>query len=245
MWLKEKVYILSAESVDNFQDNIGNINVRLNDKLTTIEISQLFAKITYGLSILNGTIKICGWSILQNIKDGVIKIGDNDIAVSFETESGLKLYIKEVKSPWIIFNDIELNDEELNSINQKLLELASVQDLETEREEEPHSPPPVFNNEDYLISKNHFIKKGFEEYINGNNKLLIKDSGNEVKGYFIQILSDNELIQLKNPRKVIPGFYKFDDVDNNRIVNVKIQEDKTINVDFSNLEVVEEEKVDV
>jgi len=221
MWLKQKVYTLAISGDLTSQDNIGNVNVKVNDKLTTIEIKQLFAKVDYSeLSDDNKLLKICGWSILQRIENGVLKIGQNEVAISFENENGILLSVQKIANPWFQLNDIELSEEDYNSIDNKILELADNSSKETGVVEEPHSSPPVFINKDYESGAKAFIKKGFTEHSSGNFKLLINSEKDKV--IFIEVINENEMTQYKKSSKVTEGFYSFDDVENKRSINVKL-----------------------
>ena len=225
MWLKEKKYTLSVTDQDSVLDATDLIKVKLNGILTTIELGKLFAKFG-GWEFKEKTATIEGWSILQGLINNNLIIGEDTIAVSFETESGIPLELTSVKNPIVQWNDIELTEEEVSTINNKLLELSkSNSEQETVVEEEPHSLPPVFVNEKYESGKLALIKKGYVEYEEGNWRfLLIKDTG---KCTLIELLSEDKLSQLQNGEKVVDNFYRFKD-DSGRVINVKLIGDELL-----------------
>lgn len=226
MWLKEKKYTISVTDQDSVLTKEDLIKVKLNGIVTTIELNQLFAKIS-GFEFKERILVIEGWSILQNLKDNNFIIDGNSISVSFETESGIHLQITSVKNPIVIWNDIELIEEEISSINNKLLELSiDNSEQETVTEEEPHSLPPVFVNEKYESGKLSLIKKGYVEYKEGNYRFLLDETNG--KSTLIEILSEDKFAQLQNGEKIVDNFYKFKDDKNNSVINVKLIGDELI-----------------
>lgn len=227
MWLKQKIYTLSIlRSSDSQEDSTDGIKVKLNGNLTTIEIKQLFAKISDEEFSEDGkTLKLTGWSILQFLDDNeFLLIDESAVSITFEKESFGSLEIESIKNPWFILNDVELSDEEVKSINQKILELSIVSTADDNAGESgsPHASTPVIENKSYEAGKKSFIGRGYKEYSKDNFKLLLLDNGDTFQANLIEILSEDKLIQLQNPVKVTDNFYKFEDGQNETVINVKV-----------------------
>ncbi len=245
MWLKQKIYTLKLENEANIQnDNFESIQVKLNRKLTTITLSQLFAKISnYSFSEDGKTIEVKGWSILQDLVSGWLKIGDEQIEFSFQDEEENEFIISKIENPIIIWNDIELSSEEVEQTYSKFIELTNSskqEDNEAGSDGSPHTSPPVIINEVYERGKAGLIKKGFTEYSsesdssNPNFRLLLIDNENKLSGNLIEFLSEDKISQLQNPVKIADGFYMFEDEKNKRTINAKTI-DGVLNVSFSDV----------
>lgn len=225
MWLKQKVYTFRITKEDSVrEDSIGHINVKLNGNLTTIKLTQLFAKISKSEFSEDGhTLAIKGWSILQDVKSNKLKIDENEIEISFESENLGSLSIESIENPWWILNDIELSDSDVAEINGKILQLSGLDKPSEEiigETESPHTPPPVIINQIYEKGKINYQKIGYTEYSKDNFRFLINDKSGKV--LLIELKDEKDLIQYRNSSKVIDNFYKFEDDTNNRIIDVKI-----------------------
>jgi len=244
MWLKQQEYILSIiRDTASQDDNFENINVKLNGNLTTIKLIQLFAKISkHEFSDDGKKLRIIGWSILQSVKDDKLKIGENEIDISFEAEELGLLSITKIENPWFMLNDLKLSNEEVESINSKLLELSGSQigDNDTGEEGLPQTSPPAIINSIYDKGRESFIKRGFKEYSKDNFRFLILKTEDSLKANLIELINEDKLVQLQDPKIVIEGFYKFNDEANNRVINVKII-DESLEISFSDVEIEEEE----
>lgn len=242
MWLKQKVYSFRITKEDSVrEDSIERIMVKLNGNLTTIKLIQLFAEISKSEFSEDGNIlEIKGWSILQDVNSNKLKIGENEIDISFESENLGSLSIESIENPWWILNDIKLSDLDVAEITSKLLELSgldkSTEDI-TDQAESPHTLPSVIVNKSYDTGKITYQKIGYTEYIKDNFRFLLNSKSD--KALLIELKDEKDLIQYKNPVKVVDSFYKFDDELNNRVIDVKII-GEDLDISFSEKEQIEQ-----
>jgi len=202
-------------------------------------LGQLFARIsTTNFSEDGKYLEVKGWSILQEVKENKLIINEQEISISFTGEEIGELNIVSIKNPWFILSDIELSQDELESINAKLIELSGLMSEENNAGDDgsPHTSPPVIVNEYYESGKVGFFKRGFVEYVGGNFRLLILKTETVFQANLIELINENKITQLQNPVTVVDGFYKFKDDKNNRIVNAKII-DNELDISFDEIEV--------
>ena len=222
MWLNQKVFTFKFEGAQTIQDDsFDSIKVKINENLTTIKLSQLFAKHDKPEFIEKNTkLKIKGWSILQSVANGLIQIGEKTegetiipivSSISFESEQLGVVEIESIENPWFILNDIELSDEDLKSIDDKLLELsglnAPVVD-DAEQEEEPHPQPAVIVNSVYEKGKESFLKRGYTEFLKDNYRFLLLNKDDKFKASLIEFVDEKQLNQYNEVEKVTEKFFK-------------------------------------
>ena len=253
MWLKQKVFTFELESEAKIQnDNFEEIKVSLNRKLTTISLEQLFTKISYYSFSEDGkTFEVKGWSILQILNEGRALIGEKNIEFSFQDAEGNEFILISIVNPWLILNDIEISEKDLNDVNEKLIELseASAKENNTDAEGSPHTKEvSVFVNDSYNLAKKSFINRGFKEYSKDNFRLLILEKNESFQANLIEIISAEKIIQHYNPIKVLDNFYQFNDKRNDEVIDVKLIGEE-LEINYSNNAAVElaeefEEKLD-
>ena len=222
MWIKQQIYTFKVES---FKPDIelDSISLNINERKTTIKINQLFAKISsVYFSNAGNFLNIKGWSILQYLVDNKLKIGEKEINISFESNELGKIKIFKIENPWFMFNDIELSDDETESINSKLIELSEPGSDVDESEDDrlPHTSPSDIVNESYESGKKSYISIGYKEYIFENFRFLLNEKNN--KAILIELVDEKKLIQLKNFKKIVDCFYKFEDKSRGVNIDVKI-----------------------
>lgn len=244
MWLEQKKFIFGFSSKGILRnDNFEEIYVRLNEKQTTIKLSQLFVKISK-FEFEDEKLIVKGWSILEKIDNlGQILIIDQLVKFDFIFEEENILNIISVETPWFQLNDIEIDKEAIKAFDEKLLELSGVVNASEDNTGEdgsPQSSPPVIVNSIYESVKPTWLKRGFKEYIFENFRLLIKNDEEYNSANLVELINEERLIQLKDPKKVIDNFYKFEDLKNQRIVNAKIIDD-VLDISFSEISIVENE----
>ena len=243
MWLKQKVYTLRiTRAAASEDDSFESIIVKINERKTTIKLSQLFAKISkIEYSDDGNLLTVKGWSILQDVVNGKLKIGEDEIDISFESEDLGSLAIELIENPWFILSDIELSDSDVENINNKLMELSGIHSGADEAEGSglPHTSPSVIVNEKYERGRKNYEAVGFKEYKFDNFRFLLR--AEKDKAILVELIDENKLIQFSDGKKVIDGFYKFEDKDSNRIIDVKLIGDD-LDITFSDLEVDETNK---
>ena len=243
MWLKQQVYTLRiTRETASQDDSFESIIVKINERKTTIKLSQLFAKISkIEYSDDGHLLTIKGWSILQDVVNGKLKIGENEISISFESEKLGSLLIESMENPWFMLSDIEISESDVDNINNKLIELSGLNSMvdETEGSGLPHTSPSVIINEKYERGRKNYEVAGFKEHKLDNFRFLLKVE--KSKAVLVELINENDLVQYTDFKKVVDNFYKFEDKDNNRTIDVKLIDD-ILDINFSNLEVVEENK---
>ena len=141
-----------------------------------------------------------------------------------------------------MFSDIELSDEDVESINSKLIELSGPGSDVDESEDDrlPHTSPSDIVNQSYESGKKSYLSINYKEYSFENFRLLLKEKEN--KAILVELIDEKTLVQLKNFKKVVDGFYKFEDKSNNRIIDVKLINENleiTVNYEVSEKEINE------
>lgn len=233
MWLQQKDYTLSIDrAVATKDENLSKINLKVNNRLTTVTLEQLFLEISkYEFSDDGKSLLVRGWSILEKVKDNNLIIEDKQISISFHGEELGELAIAKIINPWCQMNDKKITDENLQEFYSKIIELSTPPALEKEEQLDEQAgeaslpqvePPVLIINKSYENGKKPYLKSGYKEYESDNFRLLEKGE----KTVLIELIDSNELTQYKKHNLLAEGFYQFIDENNARKINAKIIDGK-------------------
>lgn len=234
MWLEQKVYTFQSEKGAVTQEDIlDNIYLRVNENLTTVKLKQLFLKNSEPeFDEKKNQLEVKGWSLLEKIdlKTGELKVNEETVKISFNSEELGDLKIIEISNPLIQSNDKELEDEDLKKFNEKIIELSKskVEDEQGKGVGTPHTEPLSVINKKYENGKIRYLNNGFVEYVDKNYRLLVKKDDEKTIALLFDIISEQEINQLSEPKISEPENYQFIDKKNNKVLEAKIEENKLI-----------------
>lgn len=257
MDLKQKNYVFAASVAIVDEEKAESIFLKINDKLTTIKLLDLFVgKIKTNFSEDNDakfTFEIKGWSIIQMLKVAneenynSLSIQDEEkiekVKIDFcfkEEENCIELNLINIETPLIQFNDKEIEEVELDKIFKKILELSNPKKEGKDKGAgvgSPHSEPALIKNTNYENFSKRFLAKGFS-VINGkdnekNFHFFISPNKEKLSGktFLVEVVSETEAIQYDELTEN-PDFFQFVDNDKNRFINVYLEDNNSINIEF-------------
>lgn len=230
MWKSEqKNYTLQSSKKDPVANyDFSKINLKVNGKLTTIKLLDLFEKISNqeleNDDDLGYILVVQGWSLLQDVKNGKL----NDIDISFFSEELGDLNIVKIKNPLWQMSDKNIDEDVVKSFHQKILELAKSKDEPQPIVEElPHRSDPVgVINPNYENAKERFLNSGYKEFQfigedGADYRLLENKERNKVK--LVHVISPTEVKEFANGNPVtLDGDYIFVDNDENKEFRGKV-----------------------
>lgn len=238
MWLEQKIYSFKSEkNTVASEDILSNINLKVNDILTTVKLSSLFLKVdSIKFDKETHILEIKGWSILERTipKTGELRIyGESkedftDVKLSFYSDELGEMIIDDIENPIFQFDDKEVKESDVKAFDAKIIELSipkKEEEIQGEGTGSPHSNPALFNKK-YEIAKARFINNGYKEYPSGNFRLLVKQSNDSKTVILIELVDESKLNQFTAPEEITEGFYQFLDTDGNRKINAKVIDGK-------------------
>lgn len=243
MWLEQKIISFQTEK-EAEKENIvlDNIFLKVNENLTTVNIKDLFLKISTKLNEIefnkkDKTFELKGWSILEKVipitKIFKAHLGEEekDLEISFYSEEFGNIIIADIDTPWVIGNDKKFEDKDLEQFEKDIIQLSlPKEEKKVEGAESgllPLSSSVLLVNKKYENGKQRYIQNGYIEYSFENFRLLLKKTDEKEIALLIEIVNENKINQFSAAEKSnIENFYSFKDEEGKQKLNAKIINDK-------------------
>lgn len=226
MWLEQKNYTFKTEKGAVNQDpSLDNIYLRVNENLTTVELKQLFVKINDSeFDEDDKLLTVKGYSILQRVEpiSGELKINQPEadesasgrVKISFNSEAFGNLEIIEIENPAVQFNDKEISEDVVNKFEEKIKELAQVKTEEEVVVTGSPQPETATINKQYEIVKQRYLLNGYQEFVLGEYRLLVKKNDGKILASFYDIVSETEIVPYNRISETEENIYHvFNDKD--------------------------------